>query len=206
VPTRHSPTPKEREYVRIGDFLCLECTVHHGDEKAVVDGYRKRLNRKVPTRLATANFFTTQRDDRSEFAEVEREILKVLVGLDSKIDAVVRFLGSGDRRSLAIFTPRWVDLGGSGIRFIVSEPVADGDFVELRLQLPDFEGAPVPILGRVVRAIPSPRKDEPGTEVAVQYRIIEEEDRDRLIRYIFTRQREAIRSGAERREESRLID
>ncbi len=206
MPTRHNSSgAKEREYVRISDFLCMECSVRHGDEKAVLDAFHKRANRKVPTRLTAGTFFT-QRDDRSEFAEVEREILKVLVGMDTKIDAVVRFLGSGDRQALAIFTPRWVDLGGSGIRFIVSEPVAEGDFLEIRLQLPDFEGAPVPILGQVIRAIPSPRRDEPGSEVAVRYRVIEEEDRDRIIRYIFTRQRDAIRSGAERREEKKGIE
>lgn len=195
----------KREYVRVSDFLCIECTVHRGEEKDVRDAFRKRANRKVPTRLATGSFFT-QRDERSEFAEVEREILKVLVGIDTKIDAVVRFLGNGDRRALSIFTPRWVDLGGSGIRFIVSEPVSEGDFLEIRLQLPDFEGAPVPILGRVIRAVPSTRKDEPGSEVAVQYRLIEEEDRDRIIRYIFTRQRDAIRSSAERREEQKGVE
>ncbi len=213
MPTRHKPVSgsgpapgeKEREFVRINDFLCMECSVRRGDEKAICEAFRKRANRKVPTRLTTGTFFT-QRDDRSEFAEVEREILKVLVGMDTKIDAIVRFLGSGDRQAIAIFTPRWVDLGGSGIRFIVSEPVAEGDFLEIRLQLPDFEGAPVPILGRVIRAVPSPRRDEPGSEVAVQYRIIEEEDRDRIIRYIFARQRDAIRSGAERREESKGIE
>jgi hypothetical protein len=205
VPTRPSATDKEREYVRISDFLCMECSVVRGDEKEIREAFRKRANRKVPTRLTAASFFT-QRDDRSEFAEVEREILKVLVGMDTKIDAVVRFLGSGDRRALAIFTPRWVDLGGSGLRCIVAEPVAEGEFLEIRLQLPDFEGAPVPILGRVVRLFPSSRKDEPGSEVAVHYRIIEEEDRDRIIRYIFSRQRDAIRSGAERREGNKGVE
>jgi hypothetical protein len=203
VPNKHSG--KEREYVRINDFLCVESVIRRGEEKGIFDAYRKRANRKVPTRLSAGNFFT-QRDDRSEFAEVEREILKVMVGMDSKIDAIVRFLGSGDRRSLAIFTPRWIDLGGSGMRIIVSDPVAEGDYVEIRLQLPDFEGAPVPILGRVIRAVPSSRKDEPGTEVALQYRLIEEEDRDRIIRYIFTRQRDAIRAGAERREEVKGVE
>lgn len=195
----------EREYVRISDFLCLECTVRRGEPQEVRENFKKRSNRKVPTRLTAGTFFT-QRDDRAEFAEVEREILKVLVGLDAKIDAVIHFLGSGDRRPLALFNPRWVDLGGSGIRFIVPDPVGEGDHVELRLQLPDFEGAPVPILGRVIRVVPSPRKDEPGSEVAVRYDLIEEEDRDRIIRYIFTRQREAIRSGAERREERKGVE
>lgn len=196
---------KQREYVRVEDFLCLECTVVRGGEKEILDAYRKRAVRKVPTRLTAGTFFT-QRDERAEFAEVEREILKVLVGIDTKIDAVVRFLGSGDRRSLAIFTPRWVDLGGSGIRFVLADPVAEDDHLDIRLQLPDFEGAPVPILGRVVRVVPSTRKDEPGSEVAVQYRQIEEEDRDRIIRYIFTRQRDAIRSQAERREEGKGVE
>jgi hypothetical protein len=195
----------KREYLRITDFLCLEYAIRRGQERELLDAFRKRSNRKVPTRLTAGTFFTRQ-DDRSEFAEVEKEILKVLVGMDTKIDAIVRFLGSGDRKALSIFTPRWVDLGGSGIRLNVSEPVSPTDFIELRIQLPDFEGAPVPAFCKVIRVSPSTRKDEPGTEVALHYLHIEEEDRDRIIRYLFARQRDAIRSGAERREEVRGVE
>lgn len=192
----------KREFVRIGDYLCVEYAIRKGSDREVMDAFRKKSARKAPSQSRTASFFTG-RDDRTNFAEVEKEILKVLVGLDSKIDAIVRFLSEGNRSILSIFTPRWVDISGSGVRFVVNEPVALEDLVEVRIQLPDFEGAPVPVLCRVKRVSPSSRKDEPGQEAAMNFHLIEEEDRDRIIRYIFARQRDAIRGGAGRREGGR---
>ncbi|MBI5419472.1 MAG: PilZ domain-containing protein [Deltaproteobacteria bacterium] len=188
----------KREYVRIDDFLCVECTVRKGDEKAVLETYKQRTPRKPPIHLAAPTWFT-HKDERNVLAEVEKEILKVLVSMDLKIDAIVKFLSEGNRGALMSFTPRWVNLSGSGIRFTMNDPVQAGDFLEIRLFLPDAGGVPVNILGVVIRAERSARGSEQGIEVAANYHYIEEEDRDRLIRYIFSRQRESIRSGMERK-------
>jgi hypothetical protein len=188
----------KREYARIDDFLCMECTVLPGDEQSVLDEFRRRAPRKAQIQLTPPSWFT-KKDDRNVLVEVEKEILKVLMAMDQKIDAVMKFLGDGNRAVLMSFTPRRVNLSGSGMRFSLTGPVSAGDFIEIRLFLPDACGIPVNILGAVIRAEKTSGRGEQGADVAVNFHYIEEEDRDRLIRYIFTRQREAIRSGAERK-------
>ncbi len=187
-----------REYVRIDDYLCLDYVVRRGAEKDVVEGFRQRAPRKPQIQLTPPAWFTVK-DDRNVLAELEKEILKVLVAMDIKIDAIVKTLAEGDRSALMSFTPRWVNLSGAGMRFVAADPVRSGDFLEVRLFLPDAGGVPVSVLGAVIRAEPTKRARETGTEVALEFRCIEEEERDRLVRYIFARQRESIRSGAERK-------
>lgn len=188
----------KREYVRIDDYLCLVCTVLRGGEAAVLESFRQRAPRKPALQLASPTWFT-QRDDRGDLVEVEKEILKVLVALDQKIDAVIGYLADGNRGALLSFKPRRVNLSGSGMCFPMTDPVSPGDFLEIRLFLPDASGIPVNILGVVVRATAIRGEGDGGADVAVSFHHIEEEDRERLVRHIFNRQREAIRSGAERK-------
>jgi hypothetical protein len=192
------PERSGREYARIDDFLCLECTVIKGDEQSVIEGFRRRAPRKSHMQLASSAGFT-KKDDRNVIVEVEKEILKVLVAMDQKIDAVMKFLGDGNRGVLMSFTPRRVNLSGSGMRLSMTGPVSAGDFLDIRLFLPDSCGVPVSILGAVIRSEQTSTGGSPGVDVAVNFHYIEEEDRDRLVRYIFSRQREAIRSNAERK-------
>ncbi|GAB4361534.1 MAG: hypothetical protein Kow00128_00420 [Deltaproteobacteria bacterium] len=190
-----------REHVRIDDLLCLEYFVTRGAEQELIERFRARNPRKPPVQISAPAWFT-QKDERSVLEEVEKEILKSLSSMDHKIDAIVKYLLDGNRNALMALSPRRVNISGSGIRFLVTDPVSVGDFLEMRLYLPDSGGVPVNILGEVVRA-ESGRGN--GTEVAVRYRFLEEEDRDRIIRYIFGRQREALRRNQEHRGERNVL-
>lgn len=198
---RFTGVPEEqpkREYVRIDDFVCLEYEIWKGEEAAVLERFRQSAARKLPIQLTPPSRFT-QKDDRNVLEELEKEILKVIVGMDQKLDAVIKYLSGENRKALMGFTNQWVNLSGSGMRFVVNEPVAEGDHVAVSLHLPDGGGVPVRLLGQVMRTQP-PRTHTTrggGIEVGVHYQHIEEEDRDRIVRYIFSRQREAIRSSAE---------
>ena len=189
----------KREYVRIDDFLCIEYEVWKGDESAVLDRFRRSTPRKPPIHLTPPTRFT-QKDERNVLEELEKEILKVIVGMDQKLDAVIRYLSGENRKALLGFTNQWVNISGSGIRFVVTESLAEGDHLAVNLHLPDGGGVPVRFLGLVTRTQPpQTHSARGGIEVGVHFRHIEEDDRDRIVRYIFSRQREVIRSAAEAR-------
>ncbi len=194
-----------REYVRIDDYICLDYEVLRGEERAVLEEFRRRAPRRPAIQLLPPGRFT-QKDERNVVEELEKEILKVMIGMDLKIDAIVRYLAAGDRKPLMTFTPQWVNLSGSGLRFVASEAIQAGDFVEIRLHLQDGGGLPIVLLGVAIRTESPSAPPAKGMEVAVRYRYVEEEDRDRIIRYIFSRQREAIRSEAERKGGGRGVE
>jgi hypothetical protein len=196
----------KREFVRIDDFLCIEFEVWKGGEAEILSRFRQSVPRKTPVHITPPTRFT-QKDDRNVLEELEKEILKVIVGMDQKLDAVIKYLSGENRKALMGFTSQWVNLSGSGIRFVVNESLAEGDHLAVNLHLPDGGGVPVRFLGLVTRTQP-PRTPAArgGIEVGVHYRHIEEEERDRIVRYIFTRQREEIRSGAEARGGGRGVE
>lgn len=190
-----------REHVRIDDLLCLEFFVTRGTERELIEQFRGRNPRKSPVQIQAPTWFT-QKDERSVLEEVEKEILKSLSSMDHKIDAIVKYLLDGNRNALMALSPRRVNISGAGIRFAMAEPVSVGEYLEMRLYLPDSGGVPVNILGQVIR---TERKKGTAAEVAVRYRFLEEEDRDRIIRYIFGRQREALRRNQEHRGEGNVL-
>lgn len=114
-------TPPElrarRDNVRIDDHLCLEIEVHGGSERSVLEEFRARAPRKSPIQLTPPGRFT-QKEDRDILEELQKEVLKRIVDLDMKMDAVIRFLAGGERKVLLSFTPQ-----GQSVRVRLQVPV-----------------------------------------------------------------------------------
>jgi hypothetical protein len=182
----------KREFDRIEDYLCYECEVIRGTAEEARERHRtKGSRRSSPQAVSLAAF--AAREDRPATSEIDREIVRVLMGIDAKVDAILRFLSVGDRGGLAFFAPRWISLSGSGVRMIVPGAVGTDDHLDVRIQVPDMLATPLAALARVVRAIP--RADGKETDVAAAFVLISEEDRARIARYVAARKRDAERRG-----------
>lgn len=173
-----------RAEVRIDDRLGFDYAVVKGVGAAAVDAWRRRAARGAAQSRLTAAGAEDARNER---------IVRALQGIDFKVDAIARFLSGADRGALRIFEPRWVNLSASGIRFVVPDEIGEGDFLEVRLLLPDGGGPPVEFLGEAVRVGPARDGEARGCEVALRYVCVDEPDRERIARHIFARAREAAR-------------
>lgn len=80
-----------------------------------------------------------------------------------------------------------LDISGCGVRVGQLDGVAVGDTVWLCLELPDGD-PPVEFWGRVARALGSGAR-------GIVYEHVRDADRERIIAYVFDRQREALRLG-----------
>lgn len=90
-------------------------------------------------------------------------------------------------------TELMADLSGSGVRFLWDSLCAIGDLMFVRLVLSEPQNSVVCAVGEVVRA---DRDAESGTiDVAVHFTTIEEQDRDRLINFVFRRYYEQLGSA-----------
>jgi len=87
-----------------------------------------------------------------------------------------------------------VNISGAGLRFRSSQPFRPGQILALALLLPLEVPVLVRALGRVVRTHPARGGVQ---EVAVEFTQIREEDRERLVRYVFELEREALRRRRE---------
>jgi len=86
-----------------------------------------------------------------------------------------------------------LDISGGGIRFETSEHLPEGTVLDLNIELSGT--GKVSALGKVVRAVASGNKGKNTYVIGVQFMIIEEKERDKIIRYIFDKQRELRQRG-----------
>ncbi|MBW2646841.1 MAG: PilZ domain-containing protein, partial [Deltaproteobacteria bacterium] len=80
---------------------------------------------------------------------------------------------------------------GSGMRFVANRSFSIGDIIVLRVFLPLVSGTWINVLGKVI----SSAESAPGNRYDVSVRFVElsEGDREMIVRYVFTRQRELLR-------------
>lgn len=125
--------------------------------------------------------------------ELAEEVRRQLERISEQLNLIMEVLR--DRRVLRMLrsTPAVVEISGAGLRFRLAERVRPGQLLALSLLLP--LGVPVLVraIGRVVRVEATPD----GQEVAVEFTRIREEDRERLVRYVFELEREALRRRRE---------
>ena len=134
--------------------------------------------------------------------EQESQILHYLQLLDVKLSWLIRRLG--DEETTVEAHGETIDLGGNGIRFAAPEPVPVGSLLRIRLQLPPLAPLAVTLIVRVLRVetLATNSPNHLTHSIAGEFVGIEETQREQIIQFIFTREREELR----RRHEGRTPD
>ncbi len=121
-----------------------------------------------------------------------RDLYSYLEILDGKLNIIIDSLSKKDE----LFRSRYVEanISGSGVRFWADTKLEEGGYIELRITLSGFPDVRIYVLGRTVRVRPGPSGNEKGWETAIRFTAISEKDRDLLINYIFSKEREHLRA------------
>ena len=125
--------------------------------------------------------------------EQESQILHYLQLLDAKLNWIIRRLG--DEETTVEAYGETMDLGGNGIRFAARESVPVGSLLRIRLQLPPLAPLSVTLIVRVLR-VETLAADFPNhltQSIAGEFVGIEETQREQIIQFIFSREREELR-------------
>ncbi len=127
----------------------------------------------------------------------------------SNEEAVIAFLGTLDRklsiiidlltktRVDSLYTRRYaeIDISGSGLSFVSDVPLPENGYAEFRVMLPVFPYPKIPVLCSVVRSLKLAGGSKIDWEIACKFLAINDSDLDLLVKYIFGRERQQIRSG-----------
>ncbi|HEX3011071.1 MAG TPA: flagellar brake domain-containing protein [Syntrophomonadaceae bacterium] len=120
------------------------------------------------------------------FIKIQR---RSFMRLPIKLD--VYFRASGDEADFQ--KGETVDISGGGALFLTEEPVEEGQILEVELCLPNRK--PFFCRAKVIRILEKARKRGDKNKVAVEYYEILEGKRDKIVNFIFEKQREWIRKG-----------
>jgi hypothetical protein len=121
-----------------------------------------------------------------------RDLYSYLEVMDRKLNMILEALSKKDE----LFRSRYldVDISGTGVRFMLDDKLGEGGLLELCLVLPCFPDARIRALGRIVRVWQDSSGDDGSWETAVSFVAMNEKDKDILIGYIFSKERERLRA------------
>ncbi len=137
--------------------------------------------RPVPT-LTLDKPGSLKRVQRRNFVRIDARLPMVFTLLKENLES-----GSED------YDATTIDVSGGGLMFSTDCSLHLHDILEVKLALTD--NVYVTALGKVVRIVEKKQQDKHTFSVGLEFSIIEEGERDKIIRYIFNQQRELRRKG-----------
>lgn len=193
----------KRNYVRIKDLLSLAY------QKVEAKSY---LQIKEYFPASTDCFYGSEEGALAlepstglPFEELEKAdpgLTAVFKAIDRKLNLILDLLKRLPvERALQELKPSLVEISGSGMRFKVREPFEEGDILKVRLFLPGNIYSCLTFYGQVIRVEPEPLEETEGNEetekgfyLSLEYDLIRADDVERIVRYVFFKQREALKA------------
>ena len=125
-----------------------------------------------------------------ELGNIDPFILNSLIDINLKLNLIISAISSGGKKNIFNRAPIQASLSEGGLGFTTGEEVSEGDIFLLEIMLPIFPIAVIKTLGRAVRIASLP---EGGTSVGFKFINITEENRDKIVHFLFKKQREWLR-------------
>ena len=181
----------EREYFRIEDRLSIDFRYVSPEEFLRLESIIRYHPSCKSERPRTTEF---QGDFIVRSEGEEKELFTYMKVLDKKLDTIIELLEAKKSEDSYKSLYTRVNISGAGIRFLSDGPLNMGARVELRIALPTSPFSRLSTLCEVVRTEQSATDEGTGWQIALKFIVINEYDRDVLINYIFTKEREKMRS------------
>ncbi|HBG46174.1 MAG TPA: hypothetical protein DDW94_04200 [Deltaproteobacteria bacterium] len=166
----NTSTEARREYVRTNDLIPVYYEVLRGDEES-----RSILDWEL--------LF----DDIEPKPEENPKLYELLFDINQKLNILLNEISEKNGFNLPV--AREVNISGGGLRFIAKDRFEAGARLMLKTFLPTYAHV-IRLTCEVVRCEPAVG----GYEVAVMYAGLDETTRDKIIKYIFARQRKLLRT------------
>ncbi len=120
--------------------------------------------------------------------EENTKLYELLFDMNNKLNILLDYIST--RHDFRIPRARNVNISGGGLQFYCFDKFKMGDLIAMKIFLPTYAHT-VSVKGEVVRVAP---REDGGYDVAVKYVGMDEATRDKIIRYVFARQRKVLRT------------
>jgi hypothetical protein len=176
---------ERREFFRISDHLLVEFReVTHAEALALGESLRQADLEVSGPEVPAAGAGST--------GLLKSELYACLESIDKKLSSVIDLLSEKEQGLQSAHVD--VTISGSGMMFPSPAKLEKGAYVEINVSLPGYPGRRIRAVGRVVRSDPRTKEGEEGWETAVGFVAISEKDRDALVCYVFSKERECLRT------------
>ncbi|MCX5815090.1 MAG: PilZ domain-containing protein [Proteobacteria bacterium] len=185
---------EKREYFRIEDRLSIRLRIITHDEFMAIEDTVRFSSAKTAGDLKEIQFLkgiVTNEEKEKE------QLYTYLQVIDKKLDIMLDYLSETTDTGPYITKYLKVDISGSGIGFVSDIEMKEGEYVEIKVVLPIYPHLKITTLCRVLRSETRKKDDKQFWEVALGFLVINDNDKDLLINYIFMKEREMLRHKKE---------
>lgn len=177
-----------------GEDLGFYDTLPFAYEKISKDEFERysRGHKIVPGEAFLADPW--HRRDTFKMGDLDPALYDCLIDLEQKLNLIIRHLSLQKEGETVIPREREIRISPSEISFDSEEEFALGDILKAKLILPLYPISFLVFLSEVARVV---RLDSGRYEVTVKYLNLKSDEKDKIITYLFKKQRESIRSGKE---------
>ena len=193
--TAETIVTQKREFVRVED--CLPCTFTVLSKEDYEDSQKEHLGKAVNKsgfEMCLPDIWHQEREALDKNGEVGLILIQLLTNIDRKLSIFLDSLNPSGRKALIQKDGIVKNISGSGAKIYSNEELTIGDILKLEIILPTFPISPITVFGESVRVERLEKNQKQRFGIVVKYTTIREEDQDTLIRYVFRRQRELLRS------------
>jgi hypothetical protein len=183
-------TDDRREYFRIKDRLAIEVRSISDEEFLQLENTIRYNPTQVIDKAYDMHFL---KESISNDEKEKSQILSYLVMIDKKLDTLLDMLCKPCRDELYHASCGEVEISGNGIKFSTDLHIHGGDYLEIKMAIPRFPFPKITTLAQVLRSDDTLANGISYCEVITRFIVINEEDRDLLINYIFVKDRERLR-------------
>lgn len=126
----------------------------------------------------------------------DASLINYLLQMDEKLDQILRLLTENQKEKAAT-SPFAEGIGqnisGSGMKLTVDSPVASGAIIHAKFFLCKYPMIFMEVFGQVIRVLPVEKDRRTFYQLGVEFIELNEHDRERIINYVFQKQRAMIR-------------
>lgn len=193
---------RARTHVRIDGFIRLKYTKITKEQflKKRIPYIQNSETEGVAKHSIPSNYF--DEGNQKQTSSLPTEIIDEIHSIHKKLDLILKLMGNSEENDIFKEKPTEVNISGAGFKFKSYADLQIGDFLDLKMVLPNQSCLVIEAVGEVVRIDRVSRKEEGADggackEVAVKFAAINEDNREAIIRYVFKRQRELLRAKEE---------
>lgn len=176
---------ERREYFRIHDRLLLECRPVTYEESLI-------LEKKFKQEFRFKNYRRPDLSELSDSPPLIKDLYIYLEVIEKKLDRVLEMLSKNEGTGEARYVD--MDISAGGMNFSSDTKWDVESYLELRIVLPFLADAGILALGKIVRVEQAPGDANENWEISVSFIAMREEEKDLLINYIFSKERERLRA------------
>lgn len=183
-------TDDRREYFRIKDRLAIEVRTISDDEFLQLENTIRYNPTQVIDKAHDMHFI---KENIAADEKEKNQILNYLVMIDKKLDMLIDSLYKPNKDELFHSSYMEVEVSGNSVKFLTDLEMHGGDYAEIKVTIPRFPYPKITALAQVLKGVACQVNGIHYFEVVTRFIVINEDDRDLLINYIFVKERERLR-------------